>query len=104
MTNDERTLLLEVAKYCYATGMNKVISGAPLAQAIKRFEPDFELPSPLMDKPDRPWITKNYGTLMEIEPPPKGVVSYLKWASAIAIDLYSMQKDNFLLRRGRRMA
>jgi hypothetical protein len=35
---------------------------------------------------------------MEIEPPTKDIISYLKWASAIAIDLYSMQKDNFAYR------
>jgi hypothetical protein len=43
MTDDERTLLVEVAKYCYATGMNKLISCRPLAAAINKFEPDFEL-------------------------------------------------------------
>jgi hypothetical protein len=32
---------------------------------------------------------------LEIEPPTKEIISYLKWASYIAIDLYSMQKDNF---------
>jgi hypothetical protein len=46
MTEDERALLLEIAKYCYATGMCQTISAIPLALAIKRFEPDFELPPP----------------------------------------------------------
>jgi hypothetical protein len=32
---------------------------------------------------------------LEIGPPTKEIISYLKWASYIAIDLYSMQKDNF---------
>jgi hypothetical protein len=42
MTDEERTLLLEVAKYCYVTGMDKLISCHPIAEAIRKFEPDFE--------------------------------------------------------------
>lgn len=49
MTDDERTLLLEVSKITYAVGMGArsgELSGVPLLAAIRRLDPTYDYVRP----------------------------------------------------------
>lgn len=58
MTEDERELLVQVAKYLYAKGMCAVVSGEPMLLAIRKFDPEFQL-TPYENNPPkipRDWV------------------------------------------------